>query len=670
MPVVGAAQVVVLFGLDAIMDSVELTGLGRAVAVVVVIALANALLWPIAVRLTLPLLALTLGLFTFVLNAGVVLLAGNVVSEFEVATFGAAVLVSIAFALTSSMVGSVLRLDDDDVWRRAMIRRSIRERHRFDESDEPGILLLQIDGLSHAVLLEAVEDGHAPYLASLLRTGRHRVHPWECDLSSQTGAMQAGILFGNNEDMPAFRWHEKESGEILVSNNPRHAAEIERRQSDGAGLLADDGASRGNVFSGDAPDALYTFSALRAGSDVGRSRLLSLFASPSWIVRILGLFVADIVREQRSARAARRADVRPRGHRGGTYPLLRASVTVGLTEITTATLAGDIYRGVPIAYADFVGYDEVAHHSGIRRPESLDTLRRTDDHIRRLMLGVPDAPRPYELIVLSDHGQTQGATFLQRHGLTLEELVHQLAGSARVVAPPLVTEAWGNVNALMTDVVNDEHSVASRVVRRALRKRIRGDGEVELGPSSHPQPVAGPEVGDEEIVILASGNLGLVTFSHLEGRATLEQIEVRHPGLIAGLADHDGVGFVMVRSASGDSLVLGAQGVHHLADGTVEGVDPLLPYGENAARHLRRTSGFRNCPDLIVNGRFDVETDEGAAFEELIGFHGGLGGLQARPFVMVPSRTSSPTQPIVGAEELHRQLRAWIGELRLADPAP
>ena len=82
-------------------------------------------------------------------------------------------------------------------------------------------------------------------MAGWLRSGDHRLIEWETDLSSQTGASQAGILLGSNEDIPAFRWVEKESGAVLSCSSPRDCAEIERRHVSGIGLLRDGGTSRG-----------------------------------------------------------------------------------------------------------------------------------------------------------------------------------------------------------------------------------------------------------------------------------------------------------------------------------------------------------------------------------------------------------------------------------------
>lgn len=658
-------QVVALLVLSVLMGSVRVDTLGAGMVAVLVIGFLSAIVWPFAVRYTLTLMVLSVGLFSFLLNAVTVWLSARLVPGFEIDSLWGGFVVAVVVALVSGIAGSALSLDDDDSFRRSLVKRATRNANRIPETDEPGVMFIQIDGLSHEILAEALESGHVPTLKGLLESGSHKLVPWECDLSSQTGAMQAGILLGNNENMPAFRWYDKGSDRILVSNSPKDAAEIEQTQSSGSGLLADGGASRGNVFSGDADDVLYTFSQLKVGGGPRNQRLVSLFATPYGLFRIIGLFVAEVWREVRSARQARREHVEPHGHRGGVYPLLRAAVTIGLAEITTATLAGDIYRGVRAAYADYVGYDEVAHHSGIRRPESMESLRRIDDYIRRLTLGFPDAPRPYEIVVLSDHGQTQGATFLQRYGETLESVVTGLSGGSKVIAPAQVTEGWGNVNGLLTDVIEDDNSFAGRSLRRVLKKRTH-DGEVELGPQAHNAPLEAAG----EIVVLASGNLGLVSFAEFEQRASVEQVEAAHPGLIEGLVRHEGIGFIVVHSELDEAgVVLGSAGIHHLKDGSVEGIDPLLPFGPNAARHLRRTDKFTNCPDLIVNSFFDPVADEGAAFEELIGFHGGLGGLQASPFLLVPEGVVLPDAPIVGAEQVHHVLKDWMTGIR-SSPQP
>jgi len=659
MIILAVAQAATLLMLSALVSDVRIDGLANAVGMVLALTVLNAFLWPLIVRVVLPIILLTLGLFTFVINAVFLWLAAQIVGNgVEIGSFWSAMVIALALTVVNIVIGGMLNVDGDHAWRGRVARRVVKRVEPPTRSDVPGFLVVQIDGLGHDVLESAMAAGHAPFLARLVSSGTHRLHEWECDLSSQTGAMQAGILLGDNHNMPAFRWYEKETGRIMVTNRPKDAAEIESRQSSGVGLLVGGGASRANVFSGDADDTMFTFSTVNA-KVLGRNRFLYVVSTPYTLFRIIALAAADIVRELRAARRARRDGVEPRLDRGGVYPLLRAATTVVLAEITWSVLVADIARGVPSAYVDLVGYDEVAHHSGIAAPDALDTLHRTDDQLERLLTTLTEAPRPYYLVVLADHGQTQGATFEQRYGETLDAVVQRLA-SGKVTAPVLAEEGWNNVNGLLTDAAADD-SVIGKVVERTTRSRT-SDGEVVIGTNTEQRVDHDEDEDEDDVIVLASGNLGLVSFTGIGNRATRQQIDAEHPGMIEGLRRHEGVGIVMVRDETLGDIVLGPGGMHCLADGRVEGEDPLAAFGPNTADHLRRTSSFDNCPDLLVNSFYDPVADEGAAFEELIGFHGGLGGHQSRPFVLAPAGLAQPTAPLVGARSIHELFKTWIAE--------
>jgi hypothetical protein len=164
---------------------------------------------------------------------------------------------------------------------------------------------------------------------------------------------------------------------------------------------------------------------------------------------------------------------------------------------------------------------------------------------------------------------------------------------------------------------------------------------------------------------LGSGNLGLVYLMAFPGRATREEIDERHPGLLEALRHHEHLGWLLVHSERHGPLVLGPAGTRRLEDGQVEGADPLAPFGPSAGGHILRTSGFAHCPDILVGSFYDPEMEEGCAFEELISFHGGLGGPQTRPFVLYPAgRLSAPADHLVGAAAIHRLLTGWRAELQ------
>ena len=640
-----------------VLPGLTVEGWKAAIGAVVVLAAVNAVIWPLVARYLAGAILWTAGLLGLVANGLILMLASDIVPGFVVSDLGTAVAASLAMTAMTAIAGQLLALDDDAVWMRRTIRRMVRRLGEPEVTEVPGVLFIQIDGLSESVLRRALSDGYLPTLATWIRSGTHRITGWECDLSSQTGASQAGILHGDNSDMPAFRWFDKETGKVFTSNRPKDAAEIERGRSDGHGLLADGGVSRSNVFSGDSPDSMLTFSTVTDRGRPSGKGFTYFVSSPYALTRLIVLSVADVAREIAASWRARRRETEPRLKRGGIYPVLRAATTVMLRDITVSTLLSDIYRGVPSAYVDFVGYDEVAHHSGIAAHDALETLFRLDQQLARIEQVIAEAPRPYHVVVLSDHGQTQGATFLQRYGTTLPDLVASLVEQGQdVQSPALSDEGWGNVNGVFSDTIQREDSRLSGLVRVIMRRRTT-DGEVVLGPASR-NDTTSTEASD--VVVLASGNLGLISFPHIDGRATIETVGERHPGLIRSLAAHPGIGFVLVRSETVGSIVIGRHGVHYLDDGRIEGADPLVPFGPNAADHVRRTDSFANCPDLLVNSFFDAEADEGAAFEELIGFHGGLGGKQAEPFLLAPRSFALPDGPIVGAESIHGILKGWL----------
>ncbi len=651
------AAVLVLLG--AIIPGVEMLSFKAAVFVVAATALINAVLWPVLTRIALPLTIVSFGLCTLVLNGATVALAFYWIDG-RTPSFWSDVAIALALALVSIIVAPMLDVDGD-AYHMLVVRRRVRRARGLTKTDVPGAILFEIDGLGEAILREAVRDGHVPTIARWLAQGSHRVQPWECDLSSQTGASQAGLLLGSNWDMPAFRWYEKESGRTMVSNHPADAAEIERRHSSGDGLLASAGTSRGNMFSGDAPRCTATMSMIRDRNRSKAGELFAYFSDPYGFQRTLALSVADIVHERRAARRQRRSGAE-HVDRSGAYPLIRALIAVVMRDVNVAMLIADILEGVPVSYATFVGYDEVAHHSGIREPDALAVLKRHDRQLERLERAVEQAPRPYHLVVLSDHGQTRGAPFRQRYQETLEEVVRGALARGDVHAPAALDEAWGDLGAVLADA-RQEPSFGGRALARATRSRSL-EGTVALGPnrdalSESEQPSRSAE---EEAVVLVSGNLALVYLTLSEQRVPLEQMLANHPRLLQTLSSHPGIGFAMVRSEADGAVVIGARGRRRLSDDAIEGEDPLAHFDATAADHLRRHDRFPHCPDILINSMYDPERDAVAPFEEFMGSHGGLGGPQTRPFAVVPAAWSEPSAPIVGVHAMHQQLRAWLGE--------
>jgi len=104
---------VVAFALSAVLHGIHFHNFWSAVVLSLVLAVLNFLLKPILVILTLPVTILTFGLFLFVINAIIVLVAGDLVSGFSVDGFGWALLFSLLLSLLTSFLYRDTKRDDE-----------------------------------------------------------------------------------------------------------------------------------------------------------------------------------------------------------------------------------------------------------------------------------------------------------------------------------------------------------------------------------------------------------------------------------------------------------------------------------------------------------------------------------------------------------------------------
>ena len=266
---------------------------------------------------------------------------------------------------------------------------------------------------------------------------------------------------------------------LIACSAPADCAEIERRHATGVGLLVNGGASRGNLLSGEADEVILTVSRIEEEKRANPG-YRAFFANGFNVTRALVLFFWEVLLEWTAAIRAASRDVRPRGHRGGIYPLMRAAMCVIVRDLVVFGVLTDMMRGRPAIYATFASYDEVAHHSGLERADTMEALRKLDQQFGRIERARRYAPRPYEIVVLSDHGQTQGATFKQRNGYGLDDLVE------RSLSRGEVEEHMGG---------DEQDAMVGLAVKEAT-------GREEDEPAKN-------DVSGRDVVVLGSGNLGL-----------------------------------------------------------------------------------------------------------------------------------------------------------------
>ncbi|HEY4189574.1 MAG TPA: phage holin family protein [Candidatus Limnocylindrales bacterium] len=651
---------VVAFALTAwLLPGLHIDQLRDGIIVVIAMALLNALVRPVVLAFVAPRSLILTAISVILLQVVIFLIAADLEPGVHLDNgFLTALLGSFVYAIFNTIITAVLGVDSGDSFYGLLIQNLLLKRAAA-KSDQPGLVIIQIDGLAHPILAGRMRAGSVNTMASWVRNGTHRLERWEAILPSMTSASQAGILHGNNDGIPAFRWYERDRQHLMVSSNPVDAGEIVRRVSNGEGLLSNNGASICNLVTGDATRAYLTTAAIKDESQgIGDSKaFLGFFMSPSGYLRSFTLFLGEFIKELTQARRTRRSGIQPQMHRGMKYAGMRAASNVLLRDVNVSLIIEEMYRGTNVIYADFTDYDELAHHCGPERVESFEALDGVDAAIGTLEKAARDAPRPYRFIVLSDHGQSLGATFKQRYGKSLGEVVLDLmSGRATLVQAKTQAEGSTFVNSFLSEITRAK-GVGPTVARAALAGSTV-DGVVDLDHEELPPPADA-----STIVVVGSGNLGLVWFTGNDHRLTLEELEDLHPKLVSTLAAHPGIAMLMVKSKESGAVVFGPKGARYLDEDRVEGEDPTTLFGPHTIMSLKREDAMEHAPDLLLISQYDAGLGEVAAFEELIGSHGGLGGPQTEPFILHPVEWKLDEPVPLGAPAVYRNIRAWLGSI-------
>ena len=691
--------------------------------VIIFISLINSFLWPIVSRVLMPFLLVTFGVGSFILNALLLKFLTLMIPGFTASGY-ALFFTPLLMAIITTAISEILAVDDNSTYYRSFTKDALKRREDHVKRKK-GMIILEIDGLAREILEEAIDSGYMPTLKSWIERGSHSITGWETDLSSQTGASQAGILHGNNTDIVAYRWVDKKNkNKVMSCGSFSDVASMEKKISDNDGLLKYNGAGRCNLFSGDSRNLIYVSSDIISSFKAEYNKAWRLvFSNIDSSTRIFVLFLEDVLLEYLSQARQFIMNVRPRISRGFIYAFIRAGASVILREINTKTLIWDMMDGeLDIIYATYLGYDEIAHHSGIRDRDSFRYLKKLDKHFSRIEHAASYSKRKYEFVIQSDHGQSNGATFKQRNnGVGLDGLVSTLlpedmdvfgdfdpdnTNMKRAYVPfsrqrdNLMDKYEEQKDNLVEKYEQQKENIRDKyeeqkdnlmdkyeerkdnIVEKYERQRdflferysiqrdtILTDYDNELSYVNKYEPKKRDKktkLGDSEAIVLASGNLGLIYFTQWTARLSYESIIGLFPDLIPGLVNNPYIGFILVDTEERGPIVISDKGVYYLDSDTYTGENPLKDFGENAADHLRRTNSFSTVPDILVNSFYDEENDEVAAFEELVGSHGGLGGTQTKPFIMHPSYWQI-NEDLIGARSIYLLLKRELENLKEND---
>jgi hypothetical protein len=536
-------------------------------------------------------------------------------------------------------------------------------RERLARGRVKGLVGIQIDGLAFPYLQQALDRGYLPHLDRYLRRG-HQLVEYQAGLPSTTPAAQSVFFYGSDHAIPAFRWFNKETGQVISCNDLDHVQIFREEVGSKRGLLAG-GASYSNILDGDADRSIFTVSSPHPQTLFGRLGglriIFLLLVNP---LRTCRMFFATF-NEYWANRKDEWHHQRKKHWRTqeGLFPLIRIFCNVILREMQTFGVISEVYVGTPRIYTTYSGYDEIAHHFGPESWPALKNLVYIDRRIGEIIRAVDHVPgADYLLVILSDHGQTPGYPFQNRFGATLGDAVSAFLRenqTAAVSAGPLEF-ARAQIGYLQDELEARKKSIRYRIYRSTknfFQRKIH-----DLVPETLR---VDPEGG---VVITYSSSLAHLYITGSDRPLSYQEVEQAQPMLLRFLQRHKGIGFVLARGANpGELMVFHRDGhicvtenprfqQHDLAF--------LRPYGApyDTLELLYRFGLGHRCGDLVLFGAIDEEGI--ACFDDQVGGHGSIGGEQSRPFLILPVG-----HPVLAKDRLrgyeflyHEVFRAQVGE--------
>ncbi len=537
-------------------------------------------------------------------------------------------------------------------------------RERLAEGLQKGLVGIQIDGLAFPFLQQALDRGYLPHMERYLRRG-HKLVEYHAGLPSTTPAAQSVYFYGNDHAIPAFRWFEKESGQIISCNDPDHVQIFREKLFQGETGLLTGGASYSNILDGDAERSIFTVSSPHPQTLFGRLGggriLLLLMVNP---LRTCRMFFASLIEFW----ANRKDEWHYRRKKGwrtqeGLFPFIRIFCNVILREMQTFGVIAEVYAGTPRIYTTYSGYDEIAHHFGPGSWPALKNLRYIDRRIGEIIRAVDHVPgADYLLVILSDHGQTPGYPFQSRFGATLGDAVSAFLHENQTAAV-----SSGSMGFTKTQIGYLQDELEARPT--SWRHRIYRYTKNHLQQKIHalvPETLKIDPAGG--VVITYSSSLAHLYITGSTSPLTWKEVEAAQPLLLRFLQKHKGIGFVLARGEQAGELMIFHSGGHIRVT-----EDPrfhqhelafLRPYGApyELLYQLYRFGLGPRCGDLVLFGALDEKGM--ACFDDQVGGHGSVGGEQSRPFIILPlGHPVLDRERLSGYEFLYRDIfLAQVGE--------
>ncbi len=525
-----------------------------------------------------------------------------------------------------------------------IFKKSIRKIKVKKPLEKKGFVIFQIDGLSYEALRKALSLNLMPHLKKIIKSDKYIFSKYFTGVPSDTPFFQAGLLYGDNDNIPGFRWIERETGEEIIFKKPESAGRIEELLAKNSRGLLRGGSSYVNLFSGGASRSTFTLSTFSIrylfkkkvrNFDIFIVFVFHIFTFLKTFFYVFFEAVFEI--GERITDILKNRHVRPEGF----FPFARAMSNVIFKEIETFGAIMDISRGVPSIYLDYIGYDELSHHRGPYSFSALRTLKAIDRKIFHIYKAILKTERKYDFFIISDHGHTPSVPFSRLNdGKMLNTIVQDYIGGGDLKIYEFDTGYNAVFKRLFLYIGDFFKKGTCNKIFNKFTGRIGLQEEYEYDEKLDWRTT------DKIIYIMDSGPMANIYFSGNSHRMSVESVEKKIEGLTAMLADIKGIGFIAGVNNSGEAVIYDnvdkkfyeysyylnnhkniCPAIKHIM-GNYKDIKEM----NTAFLSLERFSKFKNAGDLILFGEYDGKSI--INFENQMGAHGGIGGEQNEPFAV------------------------------------
>jgi endonuclease/exonuclease/phosphatase family metal-dependent hydrolase len=470
-----------------------------------------------------------------------------------------------------------------------------------DASDERGLILVQIDGLSRHELEHALRRGRMPFLGSLLAREGYHLHTHYSGIPSTTPAVQGELFFGVPQCVPAFGFRDRQSKTIVRMLEPETAARVEQQlSSECASPLMAGGSSYSNVFTGGAAEPHFSPAALGDGKTTWisrpgvRARLL-LGHLPSMLRMVglaaveFGLAIADMLRGAIAGRDLW-GELK--------YVPKRVAVSVVLRDLMTIGACVDATRGLPVVQLNYLGYDEQAHRRGPASSFAHWSLKGIDASIKRVWRAAHASPREYDVWVYSDHGHQRTISYAELFNRPLIDAIN------------IVLQRELNIVATQ----DNEAPVVGGQRASWLRSTPLASTPASFASGSSAQ-------------VVGMGPLGYIYFPRPLSPAEEQRVA-------SALVRDAGIPLVLARTADGKAIAWKEHDCLTLPEDAAHVLGAEHPFLQTAATDLAALCHHPDAGDLMISGWRLGEAPLSFPMER--GAHGGPGPQETGAFALLP----------------------------------